>query len=93
MIDGVTEYLWLSLGVGFLAHAPSRNFFKCAIAGSLISSILNLIHESWLANWEVNPGWLPALLILGMGIAFPACVVAGIPWIMFCWLWTKPAGI
>jgi hypothetical protein len=80
MWHGIPEYLAFAALVASLFHIASGRFVACTIAGAATCSILNLIHETWLAHGQVNLGWAPPMFIIGVIIALPACAAAGLPW-------------
>lgn len=74
----VWEYTLLVVAVSIVSHTVFRRYFPCVIVCSMTCSLLNLLHESWLAGWNVNPGWAPPLLFWGAVIALPVAAVVGI---------------
>lgn len=82
MWHGVYEYLLFVAIVAFALPALSRRYLFCKLAGAPLCSALNLIHKSWLANWQVNLAWAPPMFLIGCLFALPVCVVAGLPWLI-----------
>lgn len=78
---GVTEFLLCALFIGTIWHAFCRHYALCTFGGSALCSILNLVHEAWLVNWQVNVGWGPPMFVVGTLLALPVCALAGIPWL------------
>jgi hypothetical protein len=78
---GVSEFLLLALIVGAVLHALNRRYVLCTFGSAALCSMLNLVHEAWVANWQVNLGWGPPMFVIGALLALPICAVAGIPWL------------
>lgn len=79
MSYGLSEYLLL---VGIMSAAASlfaRNYLVSSFATAGLASILNLLHEARLADFEVNIGWGPPMLMLGFVAALPISLIAGLP--------------
>lgn len=66
------------------SHSLSRRYFVCVMITSFVCSIFNILHESWIENWQVNPAWGPFLLLAGFLLAFPVAAVVGVPFLLFC---------
>lgn len=78
---GIEEYLLFALGLAVVAHALSRSYLLGAFGGAAACSMLNLVHEAWLADWQVNPGWAPPLFVAGFVLALPAFWAVGLPFL------------
>lgn len=81
MWHGVPEYLLFATLVAFVLHAVSRRYVVCSLGGAAACSVLNLVHEAWLADWQVNPGWGPPMFLAGAVLALPVCCLAGLPFL------------
>jgi len=81
MWHGVGEYLLLVALVAFISHAIIRSYAACIFGVAALCSILNLLHEAWTANWQVNIGWGPPMFIVGFAMALPVCALVGFPWL------------
>ena len=79
---GLGEYVAVSAGVAIVVHLACRRYLVASLAGAVVCSILNLIHESWAADFRVNPGWAPFLLTAGFLAAMPVCFLAGLPFLL-----------
>ena len=82
MWHGVLEFLLFALLVASALHAISRRYVLCTIGGAVLCSVLNLVHEAWLADWQVNLAWGPPMFFVGAFLALPVCALAGIPWLV-----------
>ena len=82
MWPGVGEYLLLSAAIGLVFHAISRRYGACVVVGALIATVGNLVHEAWRADWNVNPGWMPPLLLIGFVLAAAANALVGWPFVL-----------
>jgi hypothetical protein len=76
---GVTEYLAVTLVVAVIVHLVIRKYVVAGIATAMLSSIANLVHEAWIADFQVKPGWVLPLYIAGFVLALPASFLGGIP--------------
>ena len=79
MFYGLSEYLLL---VGIMSAAVSvfaRNYLASSFATACLASILNLLHESWQADFDVNIGWGPPMLMLGFVAALPVALITAFP--------------
>lgn len=76
---GFWEYLIFAGLIGVLFHAATGRFAIGAFSAAAASSVLNAIHEAWVADWQVNPGWLLPTLLVGALVALPVCAIAGLP--------------
>jgi hypothetical protein len=81
MWHGVPEYLLFVAVIALVLHAVSGQYLACTIGGAVACSILNLVHEAWIAGWQVNPGWAPPMFIVGVLLALPVCGVVGLPFL------------
>lgn len=79
MWHGVAEHLLFVVLVAFALHAVSDRFLVCAVGGAAVCSVLNLVHEAWLADWQVNLGWGSPMFVIGALLALPFCLLAGPP--------------
>ncbi len=79
MWHGVSEYLLFVTMVALALHAVSGRYVACTVGGAAACSILNLVHEAWLANWQVNLGFGPPMFVAGTLLALPVCALAGLP--------------
>ena len=85
MWHGVPEYLALVAVVGLIVHCLVRQFAVAGLATAALSSLVIIGLEAWVADFQVNPGWLIPMIISGFVIALPAGFLAGIPRL----LWRK----
>lgn len=83
MWHGVAEYLFVVAVIALVAHSLCRCYFACVMIASFICSIFNILHESWIANWQVNLGWGPFLLSAGFFLALPVTAAVGLPFLLF----------
>ncbi len=79
MWHGVSEYLLFVALVSLALHSVSGKYVACTLGGAAACSILNLAHEAWLANWQINPGWGPPMFVVGAMLALPVSALAGLP--------------
>jgi hypothetical protein len=79
--QGVPEYLLVVALVALFLHAMSGRYVACTVGGAAACSVLNLVHEAWLANWRVNLGWGPPMFVVGAVLALPVCALAGLPFL------------
>jgi hypothetical protein len=78
---GVSEYLLFVAMAATAFHALSRRYLACTLGGAALCSVGNLVHEAWLADWQINIGWGPPMFMVGLFLAMPVCAVAGLPWL------------
>jgi hypothetical protein len=81
MWHGVGAYLAVVAVVALVVHSFIRRFGVSCLAGAVLSSVLNLVHEAWLVGFKVNLGWGPPLFIVGVLLALPVCLVVGLPFL------------
>lgn len=79
MFYGLGEYLLLVGELSALLSCFLRNYVVSSISSASLASILNLMHEAWLADFEVNIGWGPPMLILGFVATLPVALIAAFP--------------
>jgi hypothetical protein len=79
MWHGVGAYLIFAAVTGLILHTVSSRFGACIVVGGLMCSLGNLAHEACLADWRVNPGWLPPVFAIGLVLATAAIALAGWP--------------
>lgn len=79
MWHGVNEYVALAAVVGLVIHMLTHRYVGASAVGAGLSSVGNLAHEAWLTGFDVNPGWALPMFLVGSILAFPACLVVGLP--------------
>jgi hypothetical protein len=79
MFYGLGEYLLLAGVLSAIVSLFLRNYAVSSILSAGLASMLNLLHESWLAHFDVNIGWGPPMLMLGFVAALPVALIAGLP--------------
>jgi hypothetical protein len=74
---GVTEYLAVALVVPVILHSVIRKYVVASVATAVLSSLAYLAHEAWIADFQVNFGWVLPLFVAGfvmlcgpVGLAF-----------------------
>jgi hypothetical protein len=80
---GVGEYVALAALLAVILHSLTRRYLVASLAGAVVCSIGNMVHEAWLAGFEVNPGWAPFMFIAGMALAWPVIFIAGLPFLIW----------
>jgi hypothetical protein len=80
---GVREYVELVAVGSFVAHLLSRRYLVVCMVGPALCSVGNIIHESWLADFQVNLRWAPCMFVAGFMLALPVVAVVGLPFV--CW--------
>jgi hypothetical protein len=81
MWHGVEAYLGVVALVALILHGLTRRYLGASLAGAAFCSIANMVHEAWLAGFEVNPGWAPVMFFAGMLLALPVCLAVGLPFV------------
>lgn len=79
MWHGVEEYLIATFIAACILYTVIRSTIVVFFAGPSLCSIGNLVHEAWLAGWDVNWGWGPFLFTAGWVLALPAFGVLAPP--------------
>ena len=83
MFYGIGSYV---IAVSLLSAAFSvllRNYLVSSFVTATIATVLNLLHESWLANFDVNLGWGPPMLVMGFLVGLPVALLAGLPMLAY----------
>ena len=83
MWHGISAYLLFVLLISLVWHAFSRRYVFSTVGAAALCSMLNLIHEAWLVDWQVNLGWGPPMFIVGWLLALPISALAGLPWLIY----------
>ncbi len=78
MFYGVREYAILVTIISLAVHLFVRRYVVACVVIAVVSSIVNLAHETWLADFDVNLAWGPFMLAIGTIFAFPVAAVTGI---------------
>ena len=81
MWHGIVEYLLFSAVVTLALNSLRGGYAASTLGGAAASSLLNLLHEAWLADWRVNIGWGPPMFIIGFVLALPVCALVGLPFL------------
>jgi len=79
MWRGILEYAGLTAVMAIFAHAAVRRYFIACTVAAAGASFLNLLHETWLADFAVNLGWAPPMYLAGFLLAFPVAALVGLP--------------
>src|SRR5262249_50116211 len=82
MFYGVGQYLILVAAVALVLRGLRRRYLAVSLGGAVLCSALNLAHETWQANFQVNLGWTPFLLAAGVAFALPITFLVGVPFLM-----------
>ena len=83
MWHGVTEYIAFVAFVGMILHGLVRSYATASIATAVASAVGNIIHETWVANFQVKPGWVLPLFIMGFVLALPFSFLVGVPHLLW----------
>ena len=81
MWHGVPEYVAVVAVAAATLHLLIRRYVVASVAGAVLSSVGNMVHEAWLADFRVNPGWALPLFIVGLLLSLPVCLVIGLPFL------------
>jgi hypothetical protein len=82
MFHGVGGCLILAAAVALVLHVRIRQFLTASLGGAALCSALNLAYATWAANFEVNMGWAPFMLVAGFALAAPVTLGVGLPFLM-----------
>jgi len=80
---GIPEYLAFVAIVALVLHFVVRRWGAACVFGAILCSVLNLVHESWRADFRVNLGWAPIEILVGCILALPIVAVVGLPFAWF----------
>lgn len=83
MFYGLTEYVAFVAVVGLVAHCFIRDYGVGCVITTTIGTVGNLAHETWAANFQVKPGWVVPLLMMGTVVALPVSLVIGVPHVIW----------
>lgn len=83
MFYGLNEYLVVVAVVSIVIHTVIRGYWTACSFASVVSSVVNLAHETWMANFDVRPEWGSFMIGVGILCAFPVCMVIGVPFACF----------
>lgn len=83
MFHGLAPYLGLCAFTAIVLHILFRQYSSTCLFGSVFVALLNLAHETWIADFKVNPGWAPAVILMGIVPALPVFLIVGIPFLIY----------
>jgi hypothetical protein len=78
---GLGAFFIFVAAVAFMLHWLSRRFLVVSIGGAVLCSVVALWYSAWVANYEVNFGWVPIMLIWLFVYALPVTLVVGLPFL------------
>jgi hypothetical protein len=65
MFHGLAAYSGLCAVAAITFHMIFHRYLATCLLGSIFVASVNLAHETWVADFQVNPGWAPAVVLMG----------------------------
>jgi uncharacterized membrane protein len=79
---GLVAYFIFAAVVAFVLHLLSRRFFAVSVGVAMLCSIITLWYSAWVANYNVNIGWAPVILVVLFVYALPVALGVGLAFLI-----------
>jgi hypothetical protein len=83
MFHGLAAYSRLCACAALVLHLIFRQYASVCLFGSIFASLVNLAHETSVADFQINPGWAPAVVLTELIPASPVFLIVGFPFFIY----------
>ncbi|MDG3002498.1 hypothetical protein [Paludisphaera mucosa] len=75
----MAEYLASIAFVSALVHLAIRRYVVASVMGAALGTAATMLVEAARVDFQVKPGWVAPLFLVGFVVALPAGFLAGVP--------------